>query len=77
MHHGLMDQYLCHIFLHRIAKREKYNRRRRHNDDADIDYINERNMKFNNKLERFYGEYTSEIKQNLERVQLCVNNPAL
>ncbi|KAL1122086.1 hypothetical protein AAG570_003492 [Ranatra chinensis] len=50
-----------------INKREKYSRRRTHNDDADIDYINERNMKFNKKLERFYGQYTSEIKQNLER----------
>ncbi|KAG8225010.1 hypothetical protein J437_LFUL006021 [Ladona fulva] len=50
-----------------INKREKYSRRRMHNDDADIDYINERNMKFNAKLERFYGEYTTEIKQNLER----------
>ncbi len=34
-------------------KREKYSRRRRHDPDADIDYINERNMKFNQKLERF------------------------
>lgn len=50
-----------------IAKREKFSRRRAHNDEADIDYINERNMKFNKKLERFYGQYTSEIKQNLER----------
>ncbi|XP_044738873.1 pre-mRNA-splicing factor Syf2 [Chrysoperla carnea] len=50
-----------------IAKREKYSRRRTHNDDADIDYINERNAKFNQKLERFYGEHTAEIKQNLER----------
>jgi len=50
-----------------INKREKYSRRRTHNDDADIDYINERNMKFNKKLERYYGEYTTEIKQNLER----------
>ncbi|XP_049854298.1 pre-mRNA-splicing factor SYF2 [Schistocerca gregaria] len=50
-----------------IAKREKYSRRRTHNDDADIDYINERNMNFNKKLERFYGEHTTEIKQNLER----------
>ncbi|XP_019868089.1 pre-mRNA-splicing factor Syf2 [Aethina tumida] len=50
-----------------IAKRSKYSRRRTHNDDADIDYINERNAKFNKKLDRFYGEYTSEIKQNLER----------
>nr|CAD7463178.1 unnamed protein product [Timema tahoe] len=50
-----------------ITKREKYSRRRMHNDDADIDYINERNMNFNKKLERYYGEYTTEIKQNLER----------
>lgn len=50
-----------------IIKREKYSRRRTHNDDADIDYINDRNMKFNKKLERFYGQYTTEIKQNLER----------
>lgn len=50
-----------------IAKRTKYSRRRIHNDDADIDYINERNAKFNKKLERFYGEHTAEIKQNLER----------
>ncbi|KAJ8680360.1 hypothetical protein QAD02_016147 [Eretmocerus hayati] len=49
------------------AKREKYSRRRMHNDDADIDYINERNAKFNQKLERFYGEHTRETKQNLER----------
>jgi len=50
-----------------IAKRNKYSRRRIHNDDADIDYINERNAKFNKKLDRFYGEHTAEIKQNLER----------
>jgi len=38
-----------------------------HNDEADIDYINERNMKFNAKLERYYGEHTTQIKQTLER----------
>jgi len=50
-----------------IEKRNKYSRRRMHDEEADIDYINERNMKFNQKLERFYGKYTAEIKQNLER----------
>ncbi|XP_041351711.1 pre-mRNA-splicing factor syf2-like isoform X2 [Gigantopelta aegis] len=50
-----------------IEKRAKYSRRRAFDEDADIDYINERNMKFNQKLERFYGSYTTEIKQNLER----------
>lgn len=54
-------------FFFRIKKREKYSRRRTFDEDADIDYINERNMKFNKKLERFYGTYTAEIKQNLER----------
>lgn len=50
-----------------IDKRKKFSRRRTHNDDADIDFINERNSKFNKKLDRFYGEHTAEIKQNLER----------
>ncbi|KAI7805375.1 pre-mRNA-splicing factor syf2 [Triplophysa rosa] len=50
-----------------IEKRSKYSRRRAYNDDSDIDYINERNAKFNKKAERFYGKYTAEIKQNLER----------
>lgn len=54
-------------FFCRIKKREKYSRRRAYDEDEDIDYINERNMKFNKKLERFYGKYTTEIKQNLER----------
>ena len=51
----------------RVAKRAKYSRRRAFDEDEDIDYINVRNMKFNKKLERFYGKYTTEIKQNLER----------
>jgi len=52
---------------HQISKRKSFSRRRTHNDDADIDYINEKNARFNKKLERFYGEHTAEIKQNLER----------
>jgi pre-mRNA-splicing factor SYF2 len=51
----------------RIEKRGKYSRRRQFFDDADIDYINERNMKFNQKAARYYDKYTAEIKQNLER----------
>lgn len=50
-----------------IEVRSKRSRRRKFDDDADVDYINERNMKFNKKLERFYGSYTEEIKQNFER----------
>lgn len=62
------SNYNCiFCFFPRIAKRNKFSRRRTHNDEADIDYINERNMKFNAKLERYYGEHTTQIKQNLER----------
>jgi len=50
-----------------IAKRDKFSRRRMHDDDEDIDYINERNMQFNKKLERFYNVHTKDIKDNLER----------
>lgn len=55
------------FIYNRIEKRAKYTRRRTHDEEADIDYINTRNAKFNQKLERFYGKYTTEIKQNLER----------
>lgn len=50
-----------------ISKRERYSRRRIYDDNADISFINERNMNFNKKLERFYGSYTKEIKESLER----------
>ena len=35
--------------------------------EGDVDYINKRNKRFNQKIERNYGKYTAEIKQNLER----------
>lgn len=62
-----VSKLLLFLLCVRIEKRSKYSRRRAYNDDADIDYINERNAKFNKKAERFYGKYTAEIKQNLER----------
>lgn len=49
------------------AKRAKFSRRREFRVDADVDYINDRNRKFNDKAGRFYNKYTAEIKQNLER----------
>jgi pre-mRNA-splicing factor SYF2 len=51
----------------RTAKRAAFSRRRKHYEDADMDSINDRNAHFNRKLERVYGEYTTEIKGNLER----------
>jgi len=48
-------------------KRSKYSRRRAFDPDAPIDYINEKNKRYNDVIERYYGEYTAEIKQSLER----------
>lgn len=62
----------------RIETRSKYSRRRQFRHDADVDYINERNMKFNKKAARFYDPYTAEIKQNLERgTAIWVSSTAL
>ncbi|PAV60443.1 hypothetical protein WR25_10580 [Diploscapter pachys] len=48
-------------------RREQFHRRRMFDPDAPIDYINDRNKKFNQKLEKFYGKYTEDIRDDLER----------
>jgi pre-mRNA-splicing factor SYF2 len=53
--------------MRRAEKRAKFSRRRAHHADSDIDYINERNMRFNKKAERYYGKHTQELKEALER----------
>jgi pre-mRNA-splicing factor SYF2 len=51
----------------RISSRENYSRRRKHKDDEDVTYINDRNMRFNKKLSRAYDKHTQSIKDDLER----------
>jgi len=48
-------------------KRFKFSRRRAHVADKTVDYINDRNQKFNSKVARAFDKYTVEIKNNLER----------
>lgn len=55
------------VFGFREKKRDQYHRRRMFDPDAPIDYINERNRKFNQKLDRFYDKYTEDLKADLER----------
>lgn len=50
-----------------IAKRALFSRRRTFNDEKDVTSINERNRRFNDKLERNYAKYSNEIRGNLER----------
>lgn len=51
----------------REGKRTSFSRRRRFHEEKDIDSINDRNEHFNKKIERAFGKYTLEIKNNLER----------
>nr|GMD18109.1 pre-mRNA-splicing factor SYF2-like [Ipomoea batatas] len=51
----------------REEKRKSFSRRRRYHEEKDIDSINDRNEHFNKKIERAFGKYTLEIKNNLER----------
>ena len=53
--------------LAQAESRSKWSRRRQFWEAADVDYINERNRVFNNKIKRAFDPYTAEIKQNLER----------
>ena len=50
-----------------IEKRSKFSRRRPVIDEDEVDYINERNQKYNRKLHRFFGKEAKEIKNNMER----------
>ncbi|KAG2444869.1 hypothetical protein HXX76_001607 [Chlamydomonas incerta] len=51
----------------RDRKKDEFSRRRRYNDGSDVDFINDRNAHFNKKIQRAFGQYTTEIKGNLER----------
>lgn len=51
----------------REQKRQEFSRRRKFREEKDIDSINDRNEHFNKKIERAFGKYTLEIKNNLER----------
>ncbi|KAL3539098.1 hypothetical protein ACH5RR_002464 [Cinchona calisaya] len=51
----------------RDEKCKAFSRRRRYHEEKDIDSINDRNEHFNKKIERAFGKYTLEIKNNLER----------
>ncbi|KAJ8328236.1 Pre-mRNA-splicing factor SYF2 [Batrachochytrium dendrobatidis] len=49
------------------AQRGQFSRRRAFDDEDEVTYINERNMRFNKKISRAYDKYTADIKANFER----------
>lgn len=48
-------------------KNKHFSRRRPFYEDKEVDFINERNYKFNKKLQRYFGKESSELKANFER----------
>eukprot|EP00929_Paragymnodinium_shiwhaense_P044668 TRINITY_DN2289_c0_g1_i1.p1 TRINITY_DN2289_c0_g1~~TRINITY_DN2289_c0_g1_i1.p1 ORF type:complete len:462 (+),score=158.38 TRINITY_DN2289_c0_g1_i1:85-1470(+) len=50
-----------------IEKSKAFSRRRATNPEEDCNYVNDRNRHFNKKMERYFGAYTMETRQNLER----------
>eukprot|EP00916_Digyalum_oweni_P022021 GHVL01036484.1.p1 GENE.GHVL01036484.1~~GHVL01036484.1.p1 ORF type:complete len:441 (+),score=112.93 GHVL01036484.1:71-1393(+) len=50
-----------------LSKRKSFSRRRMHMEEEDVSYINERNRTYNKKLDRAFGQFTVEIRQNIER----------
>lgn len=48
-------------------RRAAFSRRRRFDEHQDVTYINQRNYRFNQKLDRAYDQYTQELRENLER----------
>lgn len=51
----------------RATKTEKRKQKQMDFEAEDVSYINQRNKKFNEKINRTYDKHTAEIKQNLER----------
>jgi hypothetical protein len=53
--------------VQRKNQKRVFSRRRVFDADEDVTYINERNRRFNRKLERDYNDHTKELRQNIER----------
>ena len=68
-----VDRMVAELEDKRI-KSSKFSRRRKHRDDDDIDFINDRNAIFNKKIERAFGDFTKETKANLERGSALPDN---
>ncbi len=50
-----------------IDARSRFSKRRAHKEDEDVNYINDANQRFNQKIARFYDKHTKEIRDDFER----------
>lgn len=65
------DPYLVELLVEdqdeARRKGEKFSRRRKWDDNRNIDFINEKNRRYNEKVSRAFDKYTEDIRENLER----------
>ncbi|KAF9974917.1 hypothetical protein BGZ73_001578 [Actinomortierella ambigua] len=63
---GAIDRMAADV-AKQIDLRSKRFKRKAHDEDADVNYINDANQRFNQKLSRYYDRFTKEIRDNFER----------
>ncbi|KAL9938216.1 hypothetical protein V8E36_002839 [Tilletia maclaganii] len=61
-----LERLASHINNEHEVKANR-SRKRPVDPDSEVTYINEKNRRFNEKAERFYGKYTKEIRDSFER----------
>ncbi|CEH12660.1 Cyclin D-interacting protein GCIP [Ceraceosorus bombacis] len=61
-----LDKVISHMNVESTFKANR-SRKRAEDPDAEVNYINNENKHFNNKIRRFYDESTRTIRENLER----------
>lgn len=59
-----IDKLVSHL---KKGDENKTKKKRGKSDDNDVNYINDKNKRFNEKLNRHYEKYTKEVKESLER----------
>ena len=65
---NLVDKLAEEVRNDQKMKRFKFSKQKAGVDaDEDVTFINERNMRFNKKVARFYDKYTKETYESLER----------
>ncbi|KAF9384395.1 hypothetical protein CPB97_005703 [Podila verticillata] len=65
--HDLAIDRMAADVAKQIDARTRFSKRRAHKEDEDVNYINDANQRFNQKISRFYDKYTKEIRDDFER----------
>ncbi|PWN24796.1 SYF2-domain-containing protein [Jaminaea rosea] len=62
-----VDRVIGHLNMEADARSKRSRKRPAGEDEGEVTYINEKNAHFNRKINRFFDEHTTEIRENFER----------